>query len=87
MNVAFSALGLNFEADVRFGEGFPGSYYEPPEAPEAEILSLTVDGSDALFLLDSVMCDAIYEAVDELAPEAEECHERYNPAEDYAFSH
>jgi hypothetical protein len=67
MLITFSAIGLTFEADVRLSGGYAGSYWEPPEPPYMEIRSLTCQGMDASFLVDSDLCDKLDEAAYEAA--------------------
>jgi len=62
MNITFSAIGLDFEADVSFTPGVPGTYWDPPEEGEFEIGSLTCDGVNVEFLLDSQVGDTIFSA-------------------------
>lgn len=64
MIVEFHALGLSFNARCRYYEGFKGSLEEPPEPHNIEILSLEVvpSGEDATFLLESNVCDQLFEA-------------------------
>lgn len=65
MEVDFSAAGLNFKATVRATAGRPGTYWEPPEYPEIEILELHCEGKECLFLLDSTVSDEIESAAEE----------------------
>lgn len=64
MIIEFHALGLSFNARCRYYEGFKGSLEEPPEPHNIEILSLEVvpSGEDATFLLESNVCDQLFEA-------------------------
>lgn len=64
MILEFNALGLSFIARCRYYGGFRGSLEEPPEPHNIEILSLEVTptGEDAAFLLDSYVCDQLFEA-------------------------
>jgi hypothetical protein len=68
MEISFNACGLSFNANVDFTPGRHGTYWEPPEYPETEINELFVDGSDALFLLESNFEDSIKEAAHIAAP-------------------
>lgn len=76
MDITFTAIGLRFEAEVDYTPGTPGRYSGPPEKcyphepPEVEITALTVDGKDAMFLLDSTMQPEIEEAASIAADEA-----------------
>lgn len=83
MIIEFSALGLSFNARCRCHySGFRGLLEEPPEPHNIEILSLEVapSGEDATFLLESNVCDQLFEAaydqleqtlIDEMADAAE----------------
>lgn len=68
MNITFTACGMSFDATVNYSAGCPAKISGPPEschpaeAPEIEFESLTVDGNDAAFLLDSSISDRIEEA-------------------------
>lgn len=62
MNLTISALGLTFDAECTYRTGRPGTYWEPPEPAELQIDSLTYDGCDASFLLESAALDEIYDA-------------------------
>lgn len=62
MRVIFSVLGMTFQAEVTYDPGFTGTLMEPPEPEEVEIAHLSVHGSDALFLMDSVLSEEIEEA-------------------------
>lgn len=82
MLITFSAIGLTFEADVHLSGGYAGSYWEPPEPPYMEIRSLTCQGMDASFLVDSDLCDALDEAAYEAAvsmdrEQESDLHEEY----------
>lgn len=76
MNITFTAIGLTFEAEVDYTPGTPGRYYGPPEncypdePSETEITALTVDGNDAMFLLDSSLRMDIEQAAEIAADEA-----------------
>jgi len=65
MNIEISIYGLPFMARCRFIKGDPGSYYQPPEPDDVEILGLEClpDGEDATFLLESTLADRIREVV------------------------
>ena len=67
MELTFSAAGLNFKATVSHSAGRPGTYLEPPEYPEIEILELHCDGKECLFLLDSTVSESIEDAASEAA--------------------
>lgn len=62
MIVRFHTMGMSFVADVDYFPGCPGTYWEPPEPDELDINRLCVDGHDAMFLMDSTLCDEIEEA-------------------------
>lgn len=64
MTLELQVFGLALLARCRYIKGFPGTYYEPPEPPDVEVLSLEVlpGGEDATFLLDSTLADRIIEA-------------------------
>jgi len=69
--VRFAAFGLEFEADVQLsGENRPGTYWDPPEYEEMEILSLTHCDDDASFMLKSdylsyTLEDEAYKAIED----------------------
>ena len=65
MEVTFSAVGLDFEATVHATAGRPGTYWEPPEHPEVEIIKLHCEGKECLFLKDSTVSEEIQSAADE----------------------
>jgi hypothetical protein len=89
MKVTFTAIGLSFEGEVNFTAGDPGRYSGPPEnchpaePDEAEFESLTVDGNDAMFLLDSTMAGDIESAACEAARAAEEAEAEAARADDH----
>lgn len=62
MYLHFSTLGLSLEAEIKVYRGRPGTYWEPPEDTELEILSLQCEGKDASFLMDSSFAQQIEEA-------------------------
>ena len=62
MYVEFQAIGLSFEATLNLSRGRSATYYEPAEYPEIEILTLTCEGNEAMFLLDSKFAEDIHEA-------------------------
>ncbi len=78
MNIQFRAIGLTFEAEVIYEPVIPGRYSGPPEdcypdeGGTVEFESLTCDGHDATFLLDSSVAEDIIEAAQEAAYEANE---------------
>lgn len=85
MQITFSAIGLIFEADVDYEDFVPAKTSGPPEDcyPEEggyiEFESLTVDGCDAMFLLDSKLRITIEEAAAQAAQEwIENAHEQSN---------
>lgn len=55
MKIKFKAIGLTFEADVDYVFPSPATYWEPGDSGEIEFLSLTCDGKDAAFLIDSTV--------------------------------
>lgn len=67
MKIKFKAIGLIFDADVDYTPPTPATYWgpgdhwEPGDPGEIEFLSLTCDGKDASFLIDST---AIYDIED-----------------------
>lgn len=67
MEVDFSAAGLSLTAKIRATASRPGTYWEPPEYPEIEILELHCDGKECLFLLDSTVSESIEDAASEAA--------------------
>lgn len=75
MNITFTAIGLTFGADVNYTPGDPGRTYGPPEycypaePDELEFISLTCEGKDAMFLLNSTCADEIEQAACEGARE------------------
>ena len=77
MHITFMSLGLEFTADARYYKGFKGSLEEPPEPGELELSSLhhTLTGTDVSFLLDSNVCDQLYEDAYDAVHDAihEEC--------------
>ena len=85
MDITFRCFGLDFEAEVDFTPGIPGRFSGPPEkcypdeGAEIEFKTLTCEGNDALFLLESgSLCAEIEEAAIEAA------EEKYEPdADDY----
>ena len=92
MIIEFSAIGLSFNARCRYYGGFRGSLEEPPEPHNIEILSLEVapSGEDAKFLLESNVCDQLFEAaydqleqtlLDEMADAAEARFEQHREEE------
>lgn len=84
MDISFSTHGLSFDASVTYHKAYAGCMYrsngdpgDPPEPEEIEFETLTVNGDDALFLLDSDLApdieSAACEAADkELEPEPPE---------------
>jgi hypothetical protein len=81
MNITFSAIGLDFEADVSFTPGIPGTYWDPPEEDEFEIGSLTCDGVNVEFLLDSQVGDTIFSAAWDAAERQDQALVRENKAD------
>jgi hypothetical protein len=81
MSLSISVAGLVLEVDLHVSRGWPGSYMEPPEAPEVDILGMTCQGQDAMFLLDSTLSeeilDTIYATVDAELDSAEEARASY----------
>lgn len=95
MKITFQVLGLSFEAEIDYTPGTPGRYSGPPEKcypdepSEIEFTSLTVDGHDALFMLESgslseeiesaaaEVADALYES------ESSVDFDDYDPDEQY----
>lgn len=73
MDISFPALGLTFDAEVSYSPMIPGRYSGPPEncypdePAELEILSLTCEGKDAMFLLESTCEEDIEQAAYEAA--------------------
>lgn len=67
MEISFSAAGLSLSAKVHASPGRPGTYWEPPEYPEIEILELYCEGKECLFLLDSTVSESIEDAASEAA--------------------
>ena len=53
MKIRFKAIGLTFEADVLYTLPTRATIREPGDSGEIEFLSLTCDGKDATFLVDS----------------------------------
>lgn len=80
MNISFNALGLSFDANIRYQPGRPAKLYGlpehcyPEEYPEIEIEHLEVDGKDASFLLDSNQAELIER---EAIIAASECRKEY----------
>lgn len=68
MKITFPALGLKFEADVEFYPGErehvsgPPDSWEPGTPDEVDFETLSCDGNDALFLLDSKVAEQLIEA-------------------------
>lgn len=83
MDISFPALGLTFDAEVSYSPMIPGRYSGPPEncypdePAELEILSLTCEGKDAMFLLDSTVFEDIEQAAFEAAESYLEDQEAY----------
>ena len=84
MNITFTAMGLEFEAEVSVtSTPRRATEWEPEEDFEIEIESLTVGGKDAMFLFDSC---AIGPYIDEAAVIAAE--EKYrDEADEAAFDY
>jgi hypothetical protein len=68
MSISFTAHGLDFDAEVDYTPGTPDHVSGPPDSwcegdpDELEVVALSVDGYDALFLEDSSMWPSIYDA-------------------------
>lgn len=83
MHITFNAIGLNFDAEISYTPATPGRYSGPPEdcypddPAELEILSLTCEGKDAMFLLDGTCFEAIEQAAYEAADSYREDQEAY----------
>jgi hypothetical protein len=75
MNISFTCGGLEFHAKVKYTPGDPGrlsgppEHCYPPEAAEMEFSTLTCNGKDARFLMDSDWCNDIYEQAEIAAAE------------------
>lgn len=73
MNIAFNCAGLVFDANINYMPGCParmGGRPEdcyPEEDAELEFESLSCEGQDAMFLLESKLYDELNEAAYEAA--------------------
>ena len=75
MLITFEAIGLTFEAVVKYSPGEPASFDDPGYDSECEIASLTFPFSETgsihcWFLLDSDVAEQIYAAAHAAADEA-----------------
>lgn len=82
MDISFQAIGLTFEASITYYPEVPAQVWGPPEkcypgeASDIEIHSLTVDGKDAMFLMDSDWWHEIESSAMETAAEPDEGTDR-----------
>jgi len=85
MEIQFKAIGLTFQATVHYTPYSAGTYWEPPELEEVEILTLEVGGKDAMFLLTSKVEEEIITAAEIAVGEELEWRKR-EQGEDLAAS-
>lgn len=85
MLIKFSLWTLDFEADVDYSWKKRPTYYDPGEPGEIEINSLTCDGLDAHFLMNSDLAyeveDAAWDAIAEVRQREKEDHVAEQAAE------
>lgn len=85
MLIKFSLWNLDFEADVDYSLEIRPPYYDPGEPGEIEINSLTCDGLDAHFLVNSDLAydveDTLWDAIAEVRQREEEDHGAEQAAE------
>ena len=87
LTVTFTHIGLKFSAEVDFTPETPAQLYGPPEncypaeGGEADITTLTVDGYEAMFLLNSELAEELYRIAYDAC-----CDQMQSMAEDAAES-
>jgi hypothetical protein len=78
MEIQFTHKGWRFDAAVNYSPVVRGRFTGPPEncypdeGGEIEILELSSDGEDVMYLLDGEMADGILDAA------AEQCEKDFN---------
>ncbi len=76
--VSFHATGTFYPADSGNLSGHPDSW-TPPEAEDVDVISLTCNEADAMFLLESTLAPAVHTAL--LTQLQVECYEPSEPDE------